>query len=124
VADAPTIDAFHAVAEPGRRLILEVLSEGPGERPVGEVVRLLGWPQPQVSKHLGVLRDAGLVSVRREGRKRLYSVNGQNLKAVHQWAAQFERFWGRQLDRIKERAERAARAARQSDQSKTREKPS
>ncbi len=122
--DAPTIDAFHAVAEPGRRLILEALGEGPGEWPVGDVVRVLGWPQPQVSKHLGVLRDAGLVSVRREGRKRLYSVNGQNLKAVHEWAAQFERFWSRQLDRIKQRAEGAARAARQSNQFKPKENPS
>lgn len=101
-------DPFAVLAEPGRRRLLEVL--GPGERPVNDVVRVLGWPQPQVSKHLGVLRDAGLVSVRRDGRKRLYSVNGENLRPVHDWAAQFERFWGRQLDRIKQRAERRSRA--------------
>lgn len=99
-------DAFHAVAEPGRRRILTLLA--PGERPVNDVVRVLGWAQPQVSKHLGVLRRAGLVSVRREGRRRMYSVNADGLKPIHEWVGTFERFWSSQIDRIKKRAERAA----------------
>ncbi len=105
---AATADAFHAVAEPGRRRILDLLA--PGERPVNDVVRVLGWAQPQVSKHLGVLRQAGLVRVRREGRRRMYSLNAEKLKPIHEWVGTFERFWAHQLSRIKERAERATRA--------------
>ena len=69
------------------------------------LVEELGWPQPQVSKHLGVLREVGLVSVVRKGRRRMYSVNGEELKPVYEWAKEFERFWENQLRRIKERAE-------------------
>jgi len=76
-----------------------------GERPVNDMVALLGWPQPVVSKHLGVLRRVGLVSVRRSGRSRVYRLNGEPLKPIHDWVATYERFWKDQLLRIKERAE-------------------
>lgn len=105
-----TLDPFNAVAEPKRREMLETLAAG-GEVPVNALVEVLGWPQPQVSKHLSVLRRVGLVSVRRDGRKRKYRVNGQELKAIHDWVKSFERFWTNQLDRIKQRAEQAARVS-------------
>jgi DNA-binding transcriptional ArsR family regulator len=101
-----TSDAFNAVAEPRRRQILDLL--GAGERPVNDVVAFLGLGQPQVSKHLRVLRTVGLVSVRGSGRQRIYKLNAERLKPIHEWVRTFERFWGHQLDRIKERAERNA----------------
>ena len=101
---ATTLDPFNAVAEPKRRLVLEALAHG--EMPVGALVKRLGWPQPMVSKHLGVLKEVGLVTVRSDGRQRLYQVNGERLKTIHDWAAMFEKFWSHQLLRIKERAER------------------
>lgn len=79
------------------------------EWPVAELVAELGWPQPQVSKHLAVLRSVGLVIVRRQGRQRMYRLNAKQLKAVHDWTGTFERFWTAQLDRIKTRAEELAR---------------
>jgi len=101
-----TFDPFNAVAEPRRRQVLDILASG--ERPVNDMVELLGWPQPQVSKHLWVLREVGLVTVRRKGRQRLYSVNGERLKPIHEWVKTFERFWDHQLTRIKVRAEEKA----------------
>src|SRR3954451_24232046 len=101
---ATTLDPFNAVAEPKRRELLEALAER--EMPVNDLVRRLGWPQPMVSKHLGVLKEVGLVSSRRDGRQRLYQVNGEKLKTIHDWAKMFERFWAHQLLRIKEQAER------------------
>ena len=101
-----TLDPFNAVAEPRRRRVLETLAGG--ELAVNDIVGRLGWPQPSVSKHLGVLKEVGLVTVRREGRQRLYSVDARQLKPIHDWVSTFERFWARQLDRIKERAERKA----------------
>jgi DNA-binding transcriptional ArsR family regulator len=98
-----TLDSFNAIAEPKRREVLGLLSAG--ERPVNDIASLPGWRQPQVSKHLGVLLHVGLVQVRREGKQRLYRVNGEQIKPIHDWAATFERFWEHQLDRIKERAE-------------------
>jgi DNA-binding transcriptional ArsR family regulator len=107
MARSPTTsDAFHAVAEPRRRQILDLLARG--ERPVNDVVESLGVGQPQVSKHLRVLREVGLVSVRGSGRQRLYRLNAERLKPIHDWVRSFEPFWERQLDRIKERAEREA----------------
>ena len=79
---------------------------------MNDLVRSLGWPQPQVSKHLGVLKKVGLVNVRREGRQRVYALNGRQLQPVHDWVRRFERFWRHQLDRIKGRAEQMARAAK------------
>ena len=104
---ATTLDPFNAVAEPKRRRVLEALAGG--EMPVGDLVGRLGWPQPMVSKHLGVLKEVGLVTARRDGRQRLYRVNGEPLKAIHDWAKTFEKFWAHQLLRIKERAERKAK---------------
>ena len=88
---ATTADAFNAVAEPRRRQILDVL--GGEEQPVGELVRRLGLGQPQVSKHLRVLREVGAVTVRDAGRQRLYRVNGEALRPIHDWVASFERLW-------------------------------
>ncbi len=79
---------------------------------MNDVVEALGWAQPLVSKHLGVLREVGLVAVRRQGRQRLYSVNARGLKPIHDWAATFERFWDHKLQRIKGLAERKAGSAR------------
>src|SRR5436305_4585534 len=107
MARAPTTsDAFNAVAEPRRRQILELLARG--ERPVNDMVASLGLAQPQVSKHLRVLREVGLVTVRGSGQQRLYQLNAERLKAIHDWVKAFEPFWDRQLDRIKQRAEREA----------------
>lgn len=107
MARAPTTsDAFNAVAEPRRRQILELLAGG--ERPVGDVVAALGLAQPQVSKHLRTLREVGLVTVRGAGQQRLYRLNAERLKPIHDWVRTFEPFWEHQLDRIKERAERKA----------------
>ena len=88
---ATTADAFNAVAEPRRRQILDVLAAG--ERPVNDLVRLLGMSQPQVSKHLRVLREVGAVDVRDEGRQRLYRLNGPALKPIHDWVKGYERLW-------------------------------
>jgi DNA-binding transcriptional ArsR family regulator len=95
---ATTADAFNAVAEPRRRQILDLLADG--ERPVNDVVRLLGLPQPQVSKHLRVLREVGLVDVRDEGRQRLYRVNAQALKPIHDWVKDYERLWSERFGRL------------------------
>jgi DNA-binding transcriptional ArsR family regulator len=104
---ATTTDAFNAIAEPRRRQILDLLARG--ERPVGELVRMLGLPQPQVSKHLRVLREVGAVDVRELGRQRLYSLNGRALKPVHDWVRPFEQTWSERfhaldavLDELKE----------------------
>src|SRR5438309_3345291 len=107
MARAPTTsDAFNAVAEPRRRQILDILAKG--ERPVNDLVSTLGLAQPQVSKHLRVLREVGLVDVRGSGQQRLYQLNAERLRAIYDWVRTFEPFWDRQLDRIKERAERMA----------------
>ena len=97
---ATTTDAFNAVAEPRRRQILDLLADG--ERPVNDLVARLGLGQPQVSKHLRVLREVGLVSVRDEGRQRLYRLNGTALKPVHDWVKDFERTWNDRFDLIDE----------------------
>jgi DNA-binding transcriptional ArsR family regulator len=95
---ATTADAFNAVAEPRRRQILDVLAGG--ERPVNDVVRELGLPQPQVSKHLRVLREVGAVDVREEGRQRLYRLNGHALKPIHDWVKAYERLWAERFDEL------------------------
>jgi DNA-binding transcriptional ArsR family regulator len=113
---ATTVDVFNAVAEPKRRQVLGVLVAG--ERSVNDLVAKLKWPQPQVSKHLGVLREVGLVNVRHDGRQRYYRVNGQRLKPIHDWVMTFEKLWTHQLDKIKSRAEARARGARPEDPAK------
>jgi len=93
---ATTSDTFNAVAEPRRRQILDVLMDG--ERSVGDLVDLLGLAQPQVSKHLRVLREVGAVDVRGEGRQRLYRLNGAALKPIHDWVKRYERTWAERFD--------------------------
>src|SRR6202162_2213748 len=95
---ATTADAFNAVAEPRRRQILDVLADG--ERPVNDLVQVLGLAQPQVSKHLRVLREVGAVDVRGEGRQRLYRLNGHALKPIHDWVKNYERSWSERFDRL------------------------
>ena len=101
MARTPTThDPFNAVAEPKRRKVLEAL--GTQERSVNELVELLGWNQPSVSKHLGVLKQVGLVSERRVGRQRMYRVNAQQLRPIYEWVAPFERIWNERFDRLDE----------------------
>jgi DNA-binding transcriptional ArsR family regulator len=95
---ATTADVFNAVAEPRRRALLDALAGG--ERSVGELVDALGLAQPQVSKHLRVLRDVDAVGVRDEGRQRLYRVNGRALKPIHDWVSGYERLWTERFDRL------------------------
>src|ERR1700743_2816043 len=110
---ATTSDAFNAVAEPRRRDILSYLALQ--ERPVGDIVATLGIEQPSVSKHLRVLRDVGLVHVRREGRQMFYRTNAEAIRPLHEWTSRFERFWRHQLNQIKELAERNANKQQQPD---------
>jgi DNA-binding transcriptional ArsR family regulator len=101
---ATTSDAFNAIAEPRRRDILEFLA--PRERPVGDIVQMLGLAQPSVSKHLRVLRHVGLVDLRRDGRQIFYRTNAEGLRPLHDWTSRFQIYWRGQLLRVKERAER------------------
>jgi DNA-binding transcriptional ArsR family regulator len=101
-----TSDAFNAVAEPRRRDILSYLASR--EQTVGSIVAALRVDQPSVSKHLRVLREVGLVKVRREGRQMLYRTNAEAIKPLHDWTSTFERYWRSRLNRIKERAEETA----------------
>jgi DNA-binding transcriptional ArsR family regulator len=100
---ATTSDAFNAVAEPRRREILSYLALQ--ERAVGDIVASLRMEQPSVSKHLRVLRNVGLVRVRRNGRHMFYRTNGDAIQPLHEWTKTFERLWQHQLIRVKERAE-------------------
>ena len=95
---ATTSDAFNAVAEPQRRQILDVLAGG--ERSVNTLVEELGLRQPQVSKHLRVLRDVGVVGVREDGRHRLYRLNAEALKPIYDWVGRYERFWSERFDQL------------------------
>ena len=95
---ATTTDAFNAVAEPRRRQLLDVLAAG--ELPVNDLVRILGIAQPQVSKHLRVLREVGAVDVREQGRQRLYRLNGGALKPIHDWVKAYERSWSERFDAL------------------------
>lgn len=95
---ATTADAFNAVAEPRRRQILDVLAGG--ERPVNDLVQVLGLAQPQVSKHLRVLREVGAVDVRDSGRQRLYRLNGHALKPIHDWVKGYEQTWTERFEAL------------------------
>jgi DNA-binding transcriptional ArsR family regulator len=95
---ATTADAFNAVAEARRRQILDVLAGG--ERPVNDLVAVLGLPQPLVSKHLRVLREVGLVDRRDVGRQRMYRIDGHPLKPIHDWVKSYERSWSERFDRL------------------------
>ena len=118
---ATTSDAFNAIAEPRRREILSFLALE--ERPVGDIASGLGILQPSVSKHLRVLRDVGLVRVRRDGRRMLYRTDAETLRPLHDWTGQFERFWRHQLNRVKERAERQSAPEPSRTESQPREEP-
>ena len=104
---ATTTDVFNAIAEPKRRMIIDALAKG--DQSVGQLITRVEFAQPAVSKHLGVLRKVGLVSVSKQGRQRMYRLNAKELKPVHDWAKRFEEFWTHRLNRIKERAEKKAR---------------
>lgn len=103
---ATTSDVFNAIAESRRRDILVFLADR--ERSVTDIVDALGLPQPSVSKHLKVLRDVGLMQVRREGRQIFYRTDADAIRPLHEWTRTFERFWGHQLARVKRRAEEKA----------------
>jgi DNA-binding transcriptional ArsR family regulator len=98
-----TSDPFNAIAEPRRRHILEFIAAG--ERSVGEIAEALELGQPSVSKHLNVLRNVDLVTVRRDGRRILYRANARTLKTIHDWSGMFAQHWRGQLRRIKAHAE-------------------
>jgi DNA-binding transcriptional ArsR family regulator len=99
MARTPTThDPFNAVAEPKRREVLAVI--GVEELSVNEIVERLGWNQPMVSKHLGVLKQVGLVSERRVGRQRMYRVNAEQLKPIYDWVTPYEQLWNDRLDRL------------------------
>jgi DNA-binding transcriptional ArsR family regulator len=95
-----THDPFNAVAEPRRRQVLEAM--GDEELSVNEIVEKLGWNQPMVSKHLGVLKQVGLVKERRAGRQRLYRVDAERLKPIFDWVSPFEKYWRERFDRLDE----------------------
>ncbi len=100
-------DVFTAIAEPRRRQIIDLLSRR-GALAVGTIVVTLGLPQPAVSKHLGVLREVGILSVSQQGQRRVYALNYDQLRPIYDWVKAFEQHWEHQLDRIRTRAERRA----------------
>ena len=108
-----TSDVFSALAEPNRRAILNLLAAG--ERAVNDLVALLGIAQPQVSKHLRILKEVGLVRVRKAGRRRVYELQAEELRNVHDWTKHFEQFWLHQLHELKAHAESKAKGPRRSD---------
>jgi len=110
---ATTSDAFNDVAEPRRRDILNYLALQ--ERAVGDIVDSLELEQPSVSKHLRVLREVGLVHVRRDGRRMLYRTNAEAIRPLHEWSSTFERLWSNQLLRVKQRAELKSGTSNNSD---------
>jgi DNA-binding transcriptional ArsR family regulator len=117
---ATTTDVFNAIAEPRRREIIGVLNDG-REWAVNDVVARVRIAQPAVSKHLGVLRKVGVVTVVKRGQHRLYRLQAAELKPVHDWVKTFERYWTHQISRIKERAEQKAleRIARENERPDT-----
>ncbi|HVU46875.1 MAG TPA: metalloregulator ArsR/SmtB family transcription factor [Terracidiphilus sp.] len=118
---ATTSDAFNAIAEPRRRQILTFLAGT--ERQVGDIVIAIGLDQPSVSKHLGVLRETGLVHVRRNGRHRFYRTNAEAIRPLHEWTATFERYWQHTLLRVKQRAEAQMQKNSESQRNDHKEKP-
>ena len=93
-----TLDVFNAIGEARRREILDTLIAG--EKAVGAIVNDLSMSQPQVSKHLRVLSEVGLVSCRAEGRRRLYHLEPAHLRPMHDWLAKYEQAWNDRLDRM------------------------
>ena len=113
---ATTTDVFNAIAEPRRRRIIDLLNDG-REWAVGDVVARVKIAQPSVSKHLGVLRKVGVVTVVKQGQQRLYRLHAAQLKPVHDWVKTYEQYWNHQFGRIRERAEQKAmdRIARENE---------
>jgi DNA-binding transcriptional ArsR family regulator len=97
-------DAFHAIAEGNRRRLLDILRDG--EQPVGDLVTATGLSYSLVSQHLGVLLNAGVVARRPDGRQRVYRLEAEPLRGVHDWTAEYERFWGERLNRLRRRLDR------------------
>ncbi len=120
---ATTTDVFNAIAEPRRREIVDLLNNGQ-EWAVNDVVARIKIAQPAVSKHLGVLRKVGVVTVVKRGQHRLYRLQAMQLKPIHDWVKAYERYWTHQLSRIKERAEQKAmdQVARESQPTNNKEK--
>jgi DNA-binding transcriptional ArsR family regulator len=116
-------DVFSAIAEPRRREVIAVLANGQ-EYAVNEIVLQMKMAQPAVSKHLGALRKAGVVTVVKRGQQRMYRLNPEGLKPVHEWVKVFERYWTHQIDQIKQRAEKKAleRLIRLDDESNPKQK--
>jgi DNA-binding transcriptional ArsR family regulator len=119
---ATTSDVFNAIAEPRRREIVDLLARG-AERDVTELVLKLGLPQPAVSKHLGVLRKVGVVAVHKAGQRRFYRLKPEELKPVHDWIQNFERFWTDQLASIKQAAEQKAKQLAARDRAASNHQP-
>ena len=106
-----TVDSvFEIIAEPNRRAILSLLVSS--EQSVGEIERQLGMPQPTVSKHLRVLRDAGFVEATVDAQRRLYRLRPEPLQEVDAWLAQFRRFWSAHLDALERHLDRMNQATR------------
>ena len=118
---ATTSDVFNAIAEHSRREILSYLEAQ--ESPEGAIVATLSLTQPSVSKHLRVLRDVGLVHVRRDGRQKLYRTNAEAIRPLHEWTSTFERYWQQQLSRVKERAEAKMKKVRPNPNSRSNHDP-
>lgn len=95
---ATTYDVFSAIGEPKRRLLIEKLVLK--ELSVNDLVNQTNWPQPMVSKHLGVLKQVGLVTERKQGRSRIYRIQPEELRPIQEWIHQFEKYWGRTLDQL------------------------
>jgi DNA-binding transcriptional ArsR family regulator len=94
------VSAFNVLSEPSRRGLLDALREG--AKPVNELVETVGMSQPVVSKHLRILREAGLVTVKPEGQRRLYRLNPQPLLEMDAWLEPYRRFWSDRLDALDE----------------------
>jgi DNA-binding transcriptional ArsR family regulator len=106
-SSAPSADIFAAVAEPRRRELIALLADN-REHAVNDIVVRINLAQPSVSKHLGALRKAGIVTVTKRGQHRMYRLNAASLRPIHEWVKHFERYWTHQLSEIKQRAERKA----------------
>jgi DNA-binding transcriptional ArsR family regulator len=111
-------DVFHAIADPRRRQIIDLLSRRRG-LPVGAIVLMLELAQPAVSKHLGVLRGVGIVTVKKLGKSRVYELNLDQLRTVQDWVQTLAKHWERQLDRIRDRAEQLASLSSSTPESPT-----
>ena len=116
-----TSDVFNAIAEPQRREIVDLLAGG--ELSVNEIAEALEMQQPQTSKHLRVLREVGLVSVRGEGKQRLYTLNAEELQPVHDWVKTYEKVWTGRFDRVAAYLKQLQTESVQTEPVKTEEKP-